>query len=155
MSLCVPPSVSSDILIEYKWHSSRHISQLFIENLYFVANNLSLLYNIHLKIIVLLHCFTLFFLKKYYIPLIELFAIFFACYFHTCICGCKRISKGGHYVNCPCNFIFHVIGHWNLTLPHFHICIQLIIWFPPKTCLFHWETINYIMFSFSHEILQL
>ena len=108
---CVSPSVSSDILIEYKWHSSRHISQLFIENLYFVANNLSLLYNIHLKIIVLLHCFTLFFLKKYYIPLIELFAIFFACYFHTYICGWKRISKGGHYVNCPCNFIFHVIGH--------------------------------------------
>ena len=31
--------------------------------------------------------------------------------------------------------------------------VQLIIWFPPKTCLFHWETINYIMFSFSHEIL--
>ena len=89
-------SVSSDILIEYNWQSSQHISQLFIENLYFVANNLSLLYNIHLKIIVLLHCFTLFFLKKYYIPLIELFAIFFACYFHTCICGCKRISKGGH-----------------------------------------------------------
>ena len=38
-------SVSSDILIEYKWQSSQHISQLFIENLYFVANNLSLLHN--------------------------------------------------------------------------------------------------------------
>ena len=48
-------SVSSDILIEYKWHSSQHISQLFIENLYFVANNLSLLHNnVHLEIIVLL-----------------------------------------------------------------------------------------------------
>ena len=49
---CVLSSVSTDILIEYKWQSSQHISQLFIENLYFVANNLSLLHNnIHINII--------------------------------------------------------------------------------------------------------
>ena len=69
----------------------------------------------------LLHCFTLFFLKKY-IPLIELFAIFFACYFHTLICGCKKF-QGRAQRKLPISIPWCRLlgGVEPLTMPHFHI----------------------------------